>query len=265
MFAGLKNLLQIAYSGIGLFSFGKMFGSMAWNLVKNIAKKFFKGVKFMYGLIFLNKISAKIINGAVQRARSVSADSAPSIFVKALFAVAIACIVAVGFMQASHSLDEDEDRIRRLASSRLRELEVTTQRLEQARQASLLRGWNQAVTSIVDNRPLGDFTNEQIEQANTRLEAAWQEDIQQVEEQTIPRAADLEVAALTSERAKMIKARQQTMYKLWEESQKQAQIESKQREEEETKNDESADTSSDHLDQPDVPEGSSDKQDKEKE
>ena len=130
VFAGLKNLLQIAYSGLGLFSFGKLFGTMAWNLVKNIAKKFLKGAKLIYGLIFLNKVSAKIINGAVQRARSVSADSAAGIFVKALFAVAIACIVAVGFLQASHSLDEDEDRIRRQASSRLRELEVTNQRLE---------------------------------------------------------------------------------------------------------------------------------------
>ena len=130
-FNGLRNLFQILYSGLGLFSFGKLFGSMVVSMVKNILKKLAASGKWIIGALFMNRISAKIINGAVQRASSVadSPQAASNIFVKALFAVAILGTSALWFLQREDSLAERERILKAQVELRRREAEL--KRLEE--------------------------------------------------------------------------------------------------------------------------------------
>ncbi len=227
VFNGLKSLLQLAYSGLGLFSFGKLFGNMAWNLIKTIAKKFFSGAKYVYGLLFLNRVSAKIINGAVHRARSVSPQHIPSLFVKTLFGIAIACIAAVWFLNASSSLEEEEEKVKRLAARRLREIEATARELEQVRQATLLRGWNEASRVDISNPPeITPITAEEREQifqnAWRTTEIAENDDIHNQNFQDPSLHSSQSIAQALTQRQLMLK-------NVWEEARKQAEEEAKKR------------------------------------
>jgi hypothetical protein len=132
-FLGLQNLLQILYSGLGLFAFGKLFGSMVFNMVKTIAKKFFQGTKYILSLVFMNKVSIKIINGAISRAKTVSESSVGSIMAKALFTIGMACIGAVWFLMREDSLAEEEQRLRASALRRAREQDQIRRQMDALR------------------------------------------------------------------------------------------------------------------------------------
>ena len=132
-FNGLRNLFQILYSGLGLFSFGKLFGSMVLSMVKSIVKKLISSGKWVIGALFMNRVSAKIINGAVERASAVSdsPNAASSIFVKALFAVAILGTSTLWFLQREDSIAERERILKAQVELRRREEELKRQREEE--------------------------------------------------------------------------------------------------------------------------------------
>ena len=132
-FHGLQNLLQILYSGLGLFAFGKLFGSMVFNMVKAISKKCFQGTKYLLSLVFMNRVSIKIINGAISRAKSVSESSVGAVMAKALFAIGMACIGAVWFLMREDSLAEEERRLRASALRRAREQDQIRRQMEALR------------------------------------------------------------------------------------------------------------------------------------
>lgn len=132
-FSGLQNLLQILYSGLGLFAFGKMFGTMVINMIKAIAKKCFQGTKYLLALIFMNRISMKIINGAMARAKAVSGSSVGAIMAKALFTVGVSCIAAVWFLMREDALAEEERRLRASALKRAREQDHIRKQMEALR------------------------------------------------------------------------------------------------------------------------------------
>ena len=111
-FRGLTNLLQIASSGIGLVSFGKMFGVMVWKLIKNICSKSLSGVKYIGSLIFLNRVSMKIIGGALKRGRSVSdSKSIIDFLMKSLFAIGVLALTYIGFSIKRLSAEETESKL----------------------------------------------------------------------------------------------------------------------------------------------------------
>ena len=144
-FAGMKSMLQILYSGLGLFSFGKLFGGMVFNMVRAIAKRFFKGAKYLYSLVFLNKISAKIINGALSHAHpSPGSPSFFSFLVKLLFGLGILLFSAAMFMMKEHGLEEEESIIRAAARNRIAEQQRREEELNVRRRLAeeeMIRQW----------------------------------------------------------------------------------------------------------------------------
>lgn len=139
VFAGLKNLLQISYSGLGLLAFGKLFGKMVFNLIKTIGRKTASGIKYLFGVFFLNRYSAKVINGAVYRAKmeaQQSGFSSPSSFatamVKIIFGIGALAMSVFWYLSKDHELDEHEKALDCLINRRMEDE-------EQARKAELDR------------------------------------------------------------------------------------------------------------------------------
>ena len=174
VFAGLNNILQILYSGLGLFSFGKLFGSMVFNLVKGIAKKMLQGGKWLYHLLFLNRVSAKIINGAVYRARSVRPANMGSYFMKILFTVGVIIFGICWFLIREERLEEEERKIRIQAEIRKR---------EQAREAARMN-------EIIQQSPLlsggTDMPNELVYESSRLIDQAQQSTLASELQRVIP-------------------------------------------------------------------------------
>lgn len=133
IFSGFQNLLQVLYSGLGLFAFGKLFGSMVYKMVKAIASRFFKGSKYIFSLIFMNRVSIKVINGAIARAKTVSQSSVGSIMVKAFFTAGLLSIGAAWFLMRQDQLALEEQRIKNQAMKRSREQRQLRRQLDSMR------------------------------------------------------------------------------------------------------------------------------------
>ena len=133
VFSGFQNLLQMLYSGLGLFAFGKLFGSMVYKMVKAIATRFFRGTKYILSLIFLNRISIKVINGAIKRASTSGEATVGGIMAKALFTIGVLCMGAVWFLIRQDHLAEEEYRLRAMAAKRARERQQLQRQLNHMR------------------------------------------------------------------------------------------------------------------------------------
>ena len=166
-FAGLKNLLQILYSGLGLFSFGKIFFSMSFNLIKTICRKCLSGAKYTYALIFLNRHSAKVINGILSNPPKPDGSRSSDFFgllAKVLMALALMTVAFVYYMMRDASMEEEEQMLKTQAQRR--RIEEEAARIQQQQMSSIFE-----IVRRNQNDPL-----QTMDSMETHFETALQED-----------------------------------------------------------------------------------------
>lgn len=117
VFQGLKAVLQMGFSAFGLYTYGKMFGSMMIKIVKFGLRKSKDAGKAILAWTVFNTYSTKVLNGIFTRARRSNGGIFNLVF-KALLSVGILGIALVWFLIKSSDLEVEEEEILRRLSKR---------------------------------------------------------------------------------------------------------------------------------------------------
>lgn len=110
VFQGLRAVLQMGFSAFGLFTYGKMFGSMMIKMVKFAMRKCTDGTKALLAWTIFNRYSTKVLNGIFTKADNVN-GGVFNLFFKGLFSVGILAIALIWFLIKSSDLEERETDI----------------------------------------------------------------------------------------------------------------------------------------------------------
>jgi hypothetical protein len=133
-FAGLRNVLQMSFSGISLYMYGKIFGSMMIKVIKFLAKKLLDGGRWLLAVFLFNRHATKILNGVVKQAKESgsSTDLARAMF-RGLLLLGLLGLAVLFFMMRGTNMEEEETRLLSAVRARKARREAEMSKLEQCK------------------------------------------------------------------------------------------------------------------------------------
>ena len=111
-FNGLRNVLQISFSGISLYAYGRIFGSMMLKLGKFIFKKAVGAGRWLLAVLFFNRYATKVLNGVVKEAQN-SSNSAEitRLMFRGFLLLGLLGLAVLFFMLRGTLMDEEEAKL----------------------------------------------------------------------------------------------------------------------------------------------------------
>lgn len=143
-FNGLRQLLQISFSGFSLYAYGKIFASMVWKMTKYLASKIVDGGRWLLAFFIFNRYSTKIMNGVVSKIKTQdSAAYVSKTMFQGLLMIGALGLSILWFMARSNTMDEEE--LKMIQRAKRRRMIIEEQKKRQLRCKDIFTNLNRPV------------------------------------------------------------------------------------------------------------------------